>query len=68
MTELNDRYSERRELVGAGWEPKDIEETVVWKNPANDYWYQHDLALQLAREGAGNHVPRRRGAGRREET
>jgi hypothetical protein len=61
VTERDDRYSERRELLGAGWEPKDAEGTVVWKSPANGYWYPQDLALQLAREQAGNHVPNRRG-------
>src|SRR5215210_5643406 len=46
VTDQNDRFAERRELVGAGWEPKETEGTVVWKNPSNDYWYPHDLALQ----------------------
>jgi hypothetical protein len=54
MTENENRFAERRELVGAGWEPQDVEGTVVWKNPANDYWYPHNLTLQLAREQAGN--------------
>jgi hypothetical protein len=61
VTDQHDRFAERRELVGAGWEPKETEGTVVWKNPSNDYWYPHDLALQLAREQAANHVPRRPG-------
>jgi hypothetical protein len=62
MTERGgaDRYAERRELVEAGWEPKDAGGTVVWKNPANDYWYPQDLALRLARETVGNGLPRRR--------
>lgn len=64
MTEHHDnRYVERRELVGAGWEPKDAEGTVVWKSPVNGYWYPHDLALQLARTQAGNHEPKRRRGG-----
>jgi hypothetical protein len=63
LTVQNDRYSERRELVGEGWEPKDVEGTVVWKSPANGYWYPQDLALQLAREGAGNYIPKGRGGG-----
>jgi hypothetical protein len=37
LTDQNDRYSERRELVGEGWEPKEVEGTVVWKSPANGY-------------------------------
>jgi hypothetical protein len=61
LTDQNDRYSERRELVSEGWEPKDVEGTVVWKSPANGYWYPQDLALQLAREQAGDQVPNRRG-------
>jgi len=63
VTEQNDKYSERRELVGEGWEPKDVEGTVVWKSPANGYFYPQDLAIQLAREGAANDVRNRRGGG-----
>jgi hypothetical protein len=53
LTDRDDRYAERRELLEAGWEPREAEGTVVWRNPANDYFYPHDLALQLAREQAG---------------
>ena len=53
MTEGSDRYAERRELLEAGWEPRDAEGTVVWRNPANDYFYPQDLALRLAREQSG---------------
>jgi hypothetical protein len=63
VTERDDRYAERRELVSAGWEPRDAEGTVVWKNPANGYFYPHHLALQLAREQAGKHVPKGPGEG-----
>jgi hypothetical protein len=63
VTDQNDKYSERRELVGAGWEPKDAEGTVVWKSPVNGYFYPQDLALQLAREGASNHISKGRGSG-----
>ena len=63
MTERDDRYTERRELVGAGWEPRDAGGTVVWKSPANGYFYPHDLALQLAGEQASNDVPKRPGEG-----
>ena len=61
MTERSgaDRYAERRELVEAGWEPKDTGGTVVWKNPATDYWYPQDMAIRLAREPGGNKAPRR---------
>jgi hypothetical protein len=58
VTERDDRYAERRELVGAGWEPRDAEGTVVWKNPANGYFYPHALALQLARAQTGEHMPK----------
>jgi hypothetical protein len=61
VTEGDNRYAERRELIGAGWEPRDAEGTVVWKNPANGYFYPHELALQLARAQAGNNVPERPG-------
>jgi hypothetical protein len=63
VTERDDRFAERRELIVAGWEPKDAAGTVVWKSPANGYCYPQDLALQLARERAGNHVSNRRGGG-----
>jgi hypothetical protein len=63
VTDQNDKYSERRELVGAGWEPKDAEGTVVWKSPVNGYFYPQDLALQLARERASNHISKGRGGG-----
>ena len=59
MTDQGDRYSERRELLAAGWEPKDAEGTVGWRSPANDYFYPQDLALRLAREQSGNPKPRR---------
>jgi hypothetical protein len=58
-----DKYAERRELIAAGWEPKDREGTVVWKNPQNGYWYPHDLAVDLARGTSGAGHPNR---GRRE--
>jgi hypothetical protein len=57
LTDHNATYAERRELVGAGWEPKDAEGTVVWRNPANGYFYPHWLALRLMREEAGDHGP-----------
>ena len=63
MTERKDRYAEDRELVGAGWEPRDARRTVVWKSPANGYFYPHDLALRLVRKQASNDVPKRRGEG-----
>jgi hypothetical protein len=63
VTERDDRYSERRELITAGWDPRDVEGRVVWQNPANGYWYPQDLALQLAREQASNDAPNRRGGG-----
>jgi hypothetical protein len=53
VTEGSDRYAERRELLEAGWEPRDAEGTVVWRSPVNDYFYPHDLALRLAREQSG---------------
>ena len=59
MTERDDRYAEDRELVGAGWEPSDARRTVVWKSPANGYFYPHDLALRLVRKQASNDVPKR---------
>jgi hypothetical protein len=61
VTERDDRFAERRELVAAGWDPRDVEGRLVWQSPANGYWYPQDLALQLARESAGNHAPKRRG-------
>jgi hypothetical protein len=64
VTEQDDKYAERRELVAAGWEPKDAEDTVVWKSPSNGYWYPQDLAVQLSRTQAGNHAPKRRRGGR----
>ena len=67
MTDHNARYAERGELVAAGWEPKDAEGTVVWRNPANGYFYPHGLALRLMREQAGENGlekgPRRPGGG-----
>jgi hypothetical protein len=53
VREQGDKFAERRELVGAGWEPREVEGTVVWKNPANGYFYPHSLALQLSREQSG---------------
>ncbi len=55
MTDHDAKYSERRELVSAGWEPKDAEGTVVWRNPENGYFYPHGLAFRLMREQAGDH-------------
>ena len=63
MTERDDRYSERRQLITAGWDPREVEGTFVWKSPANGYWHPQDLALRLAREQAGNDVPKRRRGG-----
>jgi hypothetical protein len=63
VTERDDRYSERRELIAAGWDPRDVEGRLVWQSPANGYWYPQDLALQLAREQAGKQVPKRPGGG-----
>jgi hypothetical protein len=63
VTERDDRYSERRELIAAGWDPREVEGRVVWKSPVNGYWYPQDLALQLAREGASNHISKGRGSG-----
>jgi hypothetical protein len=63
VTDRDDRYAERRELLEAGWEPRDVEGTVVWRNPANDYFYPQDLALQLAREQAGGRATRSPGGG-----
>jgi hypothetical protein len=63
VTERDDRYLEPSELIAAGWDPRDVEGRVVWKSPANVYWYSQDLALQLAREGVGNDVPKRREGG-----
>ena len=57
MTDHNPMYAERQELVGAGWEPRDAEGTVVWRNPANGYFYPHWLALRLMREHPGDHGP-----------
>jgi hypothetical protein len=50
-------YAERGELIDAGWEPKDAEGTVVWRNPANGYFYPHGLAVRLMREQADDHGP-----------
>ena len=61
MTERDDRFAERRELIAAGWDPRDVDGRVVWQSPANGYWYPQDLALQLAREQASNHDPNRWG-------
>jgi hypothetical protein len=61
VTDQNDKYSERRELIVAGWDPRDVEGRVVWQSPANGYWYPQDLALQLAREQAGNNVSKGQG-------
>ncbi len=56
MTDNDAKYSERRELVSAGWEPKDAEGTVVWRNPENGYFYPQGLAYRLMREqAAGDH-------------
>jgi hypothetical protein len=63
VTERDDRFAERRELIAAGWDPRDVEGRVVWQSPANGYWYPQDLALQLAREHASNHGPKGRGDG-----
>jgi hypothetical protein len=63
LTDQNDKYSERRELIVAGWDPRDVEGRVVWQSPANGYWYPQDLALQLAREQAGNNVSKGQGGG-----
>ena len=57
MTDQNAPYDECRELVDAGWEPKDAVGTVVWRNPANGYFYPHWLAVRLMREQAGDHAP-----------
>ena len=57
MTDHNAMYAERGELVGAGWEPKDAEGTVVWRNPASGYWYPHWLAFRLMRELSGENGP-----------
>ena len=64
MTDQNDKYSERRELITAGWDPRDVEGRVVWQNPANGYWYPQDLALQLVRP-AMRPPPHYRGEGKR---
>jgi hypothetical protein len=63
VREQGDRFAERRELVGAGWEPREVENTVVWKNPANGYFDPHSLALRLSREQAGGRATRRPGGG-----
>ena len=65
MTDHNSTYAERGELVGAGWEPKDAEGTVVRRNPANGYFYPHGLAVRLMREQAGDDGPEK--AGRRDD-
>ena len=57
MTDQNDTYAERRELVSAGWEPRDAEGTVVWRSPANGYFYPQWVAIRLMREQAGDHGP-----------
>ncbi len=57
MTDQNDTYAERRQLVGAGWEPRDAEGTVVWRNPANGYFYPQWVAVRLMREQSGDHGP-----------
>ena len=67
MTDQNDTYAERGELVGAGWEPRDAEGTVVWRSPANGYFYPQWVAVRLMREQSGDHgpeeSPRRPGGG-----
>lgn len=63
MTDQDARYAEDRELVGAGWDPRDAGRTIVWKSPANGYFYPHDLALRLARKQTSNDVPKRPGEG-----
>jgi hypothetical protein len=57
VTDQNDTYAERRELVSAGWEPRDAEGTVVWRSPANGYFYPQWVAIRLMREQAGDHGP-----------
>jgi hypothetical protein len=57
VTDRNDTYAERVELVGAGWEPRDAEGTVVWRSPANGYFYPQGLAVRLIREQPGDHGP-----------
>jgi hypothetical protein len=67
VTDHDAIYAERVELVSAGWEPRDAEGTVVWRNPANGYFYPQGLAVRLMREQSGDHgpekAPRRPGGG-----
>jgi hypothetical protein len=51
------RYTEHRELLEAGWEPKERGGETVWRNPENDLWYPQGVAIALLREGADTDVP-----------
>jgi hypothetical protein len=57
LTDQNDTYAERLELVSAGWEPRDAEGTVVWRSPANGYFYPQGLAVRLMREQPDDNGP-----------
>jgi hypothetical protein len=58
VNEGNDiRQTERRELLAAGWEPKEREEETVWRNPENDLWYPQSVATTILKEGAETETP-----------
>ena len=51
------RQTEHRELLAAGWEPEEREGETVWRNPENDLWYPHGVAIAILKEGASTDVP-----------
>ena len=59
MSEGSDysRQAERRELLAAGWEPKEREEVTIWRNPENDLWYPQGVAIAILEEGAETDTP-----------
>lgn len=44
---IGSKKSERRELLAAGWQPKDKGGKTVWRNPKNGFWYPQQVAVAL---------------------
>ncbi len=44
-----DSRLEVRNLIAAGWKPKERCGKTIWQSPENGFWYSRDMALELLR-------------------
>ncbi len=48
---MNRDKEQHRMLEEAGWEPEEVENETIWRNPKDGNWYEQDRAIQLLTGG-----------------